>query len=136
MTGGSRLRLVPDQGIPRDAAALLRDEGFDCLHVGEVGMSRAKDGEILSFSISRNAAIVTLDADFHAMLAVSGAAEPSVIRVRMQGLDAAAVAGIVKQVIAEYLRDVEAGCLITVKSNKTTCHRLPIGRSYSDAALR
>lgn len=75
MTGGSRLRLVLDQGIPRDTAALLRDDGFDCLHVGEVEMSRAEDRDILWFAIARNAAVVTLDADFHAILAVSGASE-------------------------------------------------------------
>ena len=94
-------------------------------------MSKAEDSEILAFAARQNATVITLDADFHAMLAVSGAGGPSVIRVRIQGLDAAAVQGIVKRVMSQYARDLEAGCLITVKAKKTTCHRLPIGGSGS-----
>jgi len=53
------------------------------MHVGEIGMSKAADEEILAFSLGRNAVVVTLDADFHAILAVSGARGPSVIRMRL-----------------------------------------------------
>ena len=35
-------------------------------------MSAADDHEILEFALGKNAVVVTLDADFHAMLAVSG----------------------------------------------------------------
>ena len=42
------------------------------MHVGEIGMSRAADEEIPAFSAARNAVVVTLDADFHTILAVSG----------------------------------------------------------------
>src|SRR5882724_2537069 len=82
------MRLVLDQGVPRDAASLLRELGHDCTHVGEVGMSRAADQEILAWAVSENATVVTLDADFHTILAVSGATAPSVIRLRRQGLRA------------------------------------------------
>lgn len=37
-------------------------------------MSTATDVDILSFALATNAIVVTLDADFHAILAVSGAA--------------------------------------------------------------
>jgi len=32
---GTALRLILDQGVPRDAAKLLRQLGYDCTHVGE-----------------------------------------------------------------------------------------------------
>jgi predicted nuclease of predicted toxin-antitoxin system len=66
------------------------------MHLGEVGMSKAHDDEILAFSLAKNAIIVTLDADFHTMLAVSGASGPSVIRLRMQGLGATEVVELVR----------------------------------------
>jgi predicted nuclease of predicted toxin-antitoxin system len=121
------MRLVLDQGVPRDAAPLLRSLGYECTHVGEIGMSKASDEEILAFSLATNAIVVTLDADFHAILAVSGASGPSVIRLRLQGLGGPAVAELVQTVLAGYESDLKRGALVTVKALKTTCHRLPVG---------
>ena len=123
------MRLVLDQGIPRDAAAILRSLGHDCMHVGEIGMSKAFDEEILAFSLGRNAVVVTLDADFHAILAVSGAHGPSVIRLRLQGLGASKVVEVVRRVLASFDAELKRGSLVTVKALKTTCHRLPVGIS-------
>jgi len=90
-------------------------------------MSKAADEEILAFSLGRNAVVVTLDADFHAILAVSGAQGPSVIRMRVQGLDAPEVVEVVRRVLGSFEAELKRGSLITVKALKTTCRRLPIG---------
>jgi predicted nuclease of predicted toxin-antitoxin system len=123
------MHLVPDQGVPRDAAPQLRALGYPCTHVGEIGMSKAADDEILAWSLGQNATLVTLDADFHAILAVTGASAPSVIRMRMQGLDAPAVVELVQNVLAGFQADLKSGSLVTVKAHKITCHKLPIGGS-------
>jgi predicted nuclease of predicted toxin-antitoxin system len=123
------MRLVLDQGVPRDAAVRLRGLGYECVHVGELDMSRSADDEILGWALETNATVVTLDADFHALLAVSGARGPSVIRLRMQSLGAREVAELVQNVLARFGADLESGSLVTVKAHKTTCHRLPIGGS-------
>jgi Domain of unknown function (DUF5615) len=39
--------------------------GHECTHAAEIGMSRATDPEILAWSLKQEAAVVTLDADFH-----------------------------------------------------------------------
>jgi predicted nuclease of predicted toxin-antitoxin system len=123
------MNLVLDQGVPRDAAAHLRALGYECIHLGEIGMSRAADEEILAFSLERNAVVVTLDADLHTILALSGASGPSVIRLRLQGLGALEVVKLVKNVLASFEADLKCGSLVTVKARKTTCHRLPVGNS-------
>jgi predicted nuclease of predicted toxin-antitoxin system len=123
------MRLVLDQGVPRDAATLLRDLGHECTHVVEIGRSKAADQEILAFSLEKNAIAVTLDADFHTILAVSGASGPSVIRLRLQGLGASQVVALVQSVLAGFEASLRRGCLVTVKAHKTTCHRLPVGAS-------
>jgi predicted nuclease of predicted toxin-antitoxin system len=92
-------------------------------------MSKAADEEILKASLEKGAVVVTLDADFHTILAVSGASGPSVIRIRLQGLGASEVAGLADDVIAEFETDLNDGSMITVKAHKTTCHRLPVGGS-------
>jgi len=43
-----------DQGLPRSAARILRDSGFDAVHVGEIGMSAAADVTILSHARESN----------------------------------------------------------------------------------
>ena len=48
-------------------------------------MGKSDDDVILAWSLGKNAIVVTLDADFHSILAVSGASGPSVIRLRIQG---------------------------------------------------
>jgi predicted nuclease of predicted toxin-antitoxin system len=123
------MRLVLDQGLPRDTATRLRGLGYECLHVGEIGIRKADDEEILEFSLGKNAVAVTLDADFHTILAVSGASGPSVIRLRMQGLGAPEVVELILRVLEEFGPDSMRGALVTVKAHKTTCQRLPIGRA-------
>ena len=43
-------RILLDQGLAPGAAVLLRTEGWDALHVMEVGLDRATDFEILEFA--------------------------------------------------------------------------------------
>ncbi|SPE36572.1 conserved hypothetical protein [Candidatus Sulfopaludibacter sp. SbA6] len=92
-------------------------------------MGKATDEEVLAFSLGKNATIVTLDSDFHTILAVSGASGPSVVRLRMQGLGASEVVEVVQNVLTAFEADLERGSLVTVKAHRTTCHRLPIGSS-------
>ena len=129
MTHTMAIPLVLDQGVPRDAATQLRDLGYECTHVGEIGMWNAANDEILALASGRHATVVTLDADFHAILAVSGASGPSVIRFRMQGLGTQETVELLQDVLARFEGDLKRGCLVTVKARKTTCHKLPIGSS-------
>jgi len=45
-------------------------------------MSTASDAIIVRYARENGFVVVTLDADFHALLALSGADAPSVIRIR------------------------------------------------------
>ncbi len=83
------MKLLLDQGLPRSTAHLLSVAGVDTAHVGEIGMSTAEDSAILAQGQAENRVVVTLDADFHTLLALSGAVSPSVIRLRLEGLKAA-----------------------------------------------
>ena len=117
-------QLVLDQGLPRDAAEILCASGISCLHVADLGMSAAEDADILEWARLRNHTVVTLDADFHALLAITNASAPSVIRIRLQGLDGRAVADLVTPIIDRYAAWLATGCMITVKRHKITCRLL------------
>jgi len=43
-------RILLDQGLAPHAATILREQGFDAVHVADIGMHRADDAEILQFA--------------------------------------------------------------------------------------
>jgi predicted nuclease of predicted toxin-antitoxin system len=92
-------------------------------------MSRAEAPDIIEWARAHDAVVITLDADFHAELAVSGASKPSVIRLRLQGLEGAGVAELVLGILEDHALALAEGCMITVKRRKITLHKLPVGRS-------
>jgi predicted nuclease of predicted toxin-antitoxin system len=100
--------------------------GMECVHASELGFSRAEDGAIVELARERGAAIVTLDADFHAILARTKASGPSIVRLRLQGLNGEQVADLVLGLLRRFAEEIGRGALITVKARKTTCHRLPV----------
>lgn len=80
------MRWLLDQGLPRSAAAWLNETSEDALHVGDIGMADAADSSILLHALHEHRIVVTLDADFHSLLALNGSSQPSVIRIREEGL--------------------------------------------------
>jgi predicted nuclease of predicted toxin-antitoxin system len=122
------MKLLLDQGTPRSTAALLREAGIDAVHAGEAGLATAADSEVLNVARADGRTVVTLDADFHALLALSGATAPSVVRIRIEGLKAEAVARLVSAVLARWRDDLERGAVVTVQASRQRMRRLPLIR--------
>jgi predicted nuclease of predicted toxin-antitoxin system len=70
--------------------------------------------------------VVTLDADFHALLALSQTQEPSIVRIRMEGLRAEEFSILLQNVLARCRADLETGALVSVQGNRVRVRRLPI----------
>ena len=119
-------RLLLDQGLPRSTGALLAQAGRDVTHVSEIGMSRADDIDILERARTDERVCVTLDADFHALLATSGERGPSVVRVRKEGLDAGALAALLQTVWPDIESALADGAMVTVTDRSIRVRRLPI----------
>ena len=120
-------RLLLDQGLPREAAEILRANGWNVLHVGEIGLGRASDELILEQAIAERRCVVTLDADFHALVALGGGSEPSVIRIRREGLRGPELARLVMQIVATTGDALSQGALVSVTADSIRMHKLPIG---------
>ncbi len=120
------MKLLLDQGLPLSTAALLRDAGIDTIHVGAIEMSEAEDAEIIQRARKEGRVVATLDADFHALLALGGAVSPSVIRIRIERLRAQAFTDLLLVVIAECEDDLEQGSAITVEPSRIRIRRLPL----------
>ena len=120
------MKLLLDQGLPLSAAALLRDTGIDAIHVGEIGMSAVEDSHIIQRARDEGRIVVTLDADFHTLLALNVAINPSVIRIRIERLRARALTDLLLKVITECEEDLEQGSAITVEPSRIRIRRLPL----------
>jgi predicted nuclease of predicted toxin-antitoxin system len=120
------MKLLLDQGLPRSAAVLLREGGIDTLHVGEIGLAAATDNEILQRGRQEGRVVVTLDADFHALLAFSKALSPSVVRMRIEGLTGPMAANVIREAVSRSKEDLESGALVTVQPGRIRIRRLPL----------
>jgi predicted nuclease of predicted toxin-antitoxin system len=91
-------------------------------------MQRAEDEDILTLAIERGAIVITLDSDFHALVAVRAMTAPSVVRLRREGCRAEAVVRILRNVRAHYHSQIAKGCLLSVTKHPFAVHRLPVVR--------
>ena len=119
-------RILLDQGLPRSAAKILGIQGWDVLHTGEIGLSNASDREIIEYARKEGRVVITLDADFHAILAVENAREPSVIRIRQEGLRGDALAELIEKIWPKIQSQLETGALVTVTERSIRVRKIPI----------
>jgi len=120
------LKFLLDQGLPRSAVAPLRARGHEAEHVGDVGLSAASDVAILDEAERRGSVVVTLDADFHSILALSGRRAPSVIRLRVQNARGAEIAALVLEVVGVASVALAAGAIATSARTMVRVRSLPI----------
>ena len=72
--------------------------------------------------------ICTLDADFHALLALSGSAMPSVIRIRREGLRGPDLAKLLLEIWPAIEPVITSGAMISITETVVRIRRPPIVR--------
>lgn len=122
------MKLLLDQGLPRSTVVHLATLGIAAEHVGALGIGNATDTAILEAAIDSQAIVVTLDADFHRLLATSKARSPSVIRIRIERLKGDQLANILAQALSGISTELEAGAVVSVTPSRIRARLLPIGR--------
>jgi predicted nuclease of predicted toxin-antitoxin system len=123
------MRLLLDQGLPRSSAEILRNKGWDIQHTGEIGMSRATDRQILEYARDEQRIIITLDSDFHAMLAVENLDSPSVVRIRQEGLRGPELAELVDKIRSRIGQQLENGAMATITEKAIRIRKIPLHES-------
>ena len=120
------ISILLDQGLPRSAASVLRDEGWDVLHTGDIGLSRSTDRQILEYARREKRVVVTLDSDFHTIIALTNASSPSVIRIRLEGLRGPDLAYLIKRIWPKIEPQVKRGAMITVTESGIRSRNIPL----------
>ncbi len=96
------------------------------VHTVDLEMNRATDREIIEYAKKEKRICVTLDSDFHTILAVNGMDSPSAVRIRQEGLRGADMANLLKQVWVQIESQLSAGSLITVTDEAIRIRKLPV----------
>ncbi len=118
--------LLLDEGLPRGAAADLSNAGWDVQHVVDLGLGAATDQAILLAAERDGRTVVTLDHDFPHLLFLEAAARPSVILLRVDGLDRAATVELLRSVVPKVVDDLRAGAMVSVDWSGARVRALPV----------
>jgi predicted nuclease of predicted toxin-antitoxin system len=119
-------RVVLDQGLPYSTTRHLNQCGWDAVHVVDLEMSRATDREIIHYALKEKRICITLDSDFHTILAVNRMRSPSVVRIRQEGLNGFDMANLIKRVWTQISSQLEQGALATVTEDTVRIRKLPV----------
>ena len=113
----------------------LQKAGWDVIHVYDIDLTRASDRRILEHARVDGRTVVTLDADFHALLAVENANGPSVIRIRKEGLTGTELAELLLQIWPAVEQSVRRRAMVTVTEKNVRLRNLPISTTTSKSSL-
>lgn len=120
------IALLLDAGLPRGAAADRRAAGWDVHHVADLGLGAARDEEILRAAERDGRAVVTLDNDFPHLLFLERAAKPSVVLLRMEGLDRPAAVQLLRSLLPQVDDDLRSGAIVSVDWSGARVRTLPV----------
>jgi predicted nuclease of predicted toxin-antitoxin system len=119
-------RIILDQGLPATAASMLRDRGWDALHVREVEMHADSDAEILDYAARESRVVITLDRDFPQIVALLGAFHPSIVLIRQERVRAPTLVELLTSIWNRHEIDLDGGCVVTASARGTRVRLLPL----------
>ena len=120
-------RVLLDQGLSPAAAAVLRSRGWEAVHVRDVGKDRADDADIIEYARQHQMVCATLDHDFHSHLAKRSATGPSVVFLRVEGMNAAEQASLIDIVWRACGEAIENGAAVSADRTGVRFRKLPLG---------
>jgi predicted nuclease of predicted toxin-antitoxin system len=121
------VRFLVDENLPRRLTDLLRGNGHEAEHVGDLGLESASDPEILEKARDDERILISADTDFGTLLAESHAELPSIILIRRtSNRRAFHLASMVEANLPELTEDLESGCVVVFDAERVRVRRLPL----------
>jgi len=119
------LKLLIDMNLSDKLVGHLREVGFDCRHWKEVGDPKAPDTELFDWAKCNNAAVITRDLGFGAILAATQFDAPSVVQVRCEDSHSTSAFPIILQALSQCEEQLRQGALVG-SENRLRVRMLPL----------
>ena len=120
------MRLLVDEALQDAVAKRLITAGHDTTHVRILGLAGHTDDEVMALAIADNRVLVTTDTDFGTILALTGAATPSVLLLRGIGDSVDERVDALLDVLPRVVRELSEGAVVVIEPDRYRLRYLPI----------
>jgi predicted nuclease of predicted toxin-antitoxin system len=121
------MRFLANAGVSPKTVDFLKQLGHEAVHVRTLGLERAADRVLIDRALADSSVVVTFDLDFGDILALGVLDKPSVIICRLADERSESVNRHLSTVLAERLKELDAGALILIEDTRYRVRKLPIG---------
>ena len=120
------MRFLVDESLSRRVADLLRRSDHDAIHIGDLGLLRAPDDEVMTAARSDDRVLITVDTDFGGLLAFSHEAAPSAILIRRAPHAPESQVQLLLVALPEIRDHLTAGAVVVISPGQARVRPLPI----------
>ncbi len=122
------MRFLVDNALSPVFAEEIARSWHDALHVRDLGMQAATNGEIFDLAAEEGRVIVSADTDFGTILALRRTAEPSVLIFRrLSGRRPEEQAGLLLKQLPRVREPLERGGVVVIEQDRIRIRALSIG---------
>lgn len=119
------MKFLVDEAISWRVAQVLREAGYDAVHVRDLSLCGASDRTILERAASEERVIVTQDTDFGTLLVTSRSRFPSVVFLRLRDGRPSTQAKLLTDNLPKIETFLNKGALVVLGETKIRIRGLP-----------
>jgi predicted nuclease of predicted toxin-antitoxin system len=122
------VRFLADMGVSMSVVQYLRTEGHDAVHLRELGLQQALDGDVYALATRDRRVILTFDLDFAEIAATAGSALPSVVIFRLNDTRVGRLIERLAIALRNSATSLSAGAIVVVDDSRIRIKELPFER--------
>ena len=120
------MRLLVDEALQDAVAHRLAESGHDVTHVRLLGLAGHTDDEVMALALQQDRVLVTTDTDFGTILALTGAAGPSVLLLRGVSDSVTDRVAAILDVLPRVEYELSQGAVVVIEEDRYRIRYLPI----------
>jgi predicted nuclease of predicted toxin-antitoxin system len=120
------MKLLVDMNLSPTWIPVLEAAGHEALHWSTVGDPRAGDNEIMAWARQHDYVVFTHDLDFGALLAVTGAEDPSIVQIRTMDITPDAQSNLLLTALEQFAQHLMTGALLSIDESRARVRLLPL----------